>query len=63
LIITPINANIISIKLYRVGKIRFTVVRMEKDMQIMIIKIALLITILILIIRPIRRQVILKIIQ
>jgi hypothetical protein len=40
----------------RVGKSRFTVVRMEKDMQVMIITIALLIKIII--IRQIRRQII-----
>ena len=38
------------------GKSRFTVVCIEKDMQVMIIKIALLITILIR--RQIRRQII-----
>jgi hypothetical protein len=37
-----------------VGKSRFTVVSMEKDMQVMIITIVLLITI---IIRQIRRQI------
>jgi hypothetical protein len=38
-----------------VGKSRFTVVRMEKDMQVMIITIALLITTIIIIRR--RRQI------
>jgi hypothetical protein len=39
-----------------VGKCRFTVVRMEKEMQVMIITLSLLITIIIIIRR--RRQII-----
>jgi hypothetical protein len=49
--------NGIALYIYtRVGKIRFTVVRMEKDMQVMIITIALIIIIIIIII--IIRQII-----
>jgi hypothetical protein len=40
-----------SFSLYRVGKSMFTVVRMEKDMQVMIITIALLITTIIIMIQ------------
>jgi hypothetical protein len=41
-----------------VGKSSFTVVRMEKDIQVVIITVALLITIIIRLRRQIRRQII-----